>query len=197
MSFQLSFFFLFAVLFTQPALADDRTKVIDYQSLDFSCAVVNEAYVKTHTSETFSVDIQKVETDDSSKPFIALRVSKPFWFRKYSYSKKWTRFDTETWSLKDRDDPKFTDCQLLGDVLLDKVPTKHISARWHQFPFNADIEIWISIAHGRLIRTLRKYDEPRQFSSPSVLELYDYNPASASPPLSTSSNDSHSAAGGS
>jgi hypothetical protein len=175
---------LFAVSLTPPASAADGTKVIDFQSLDLSCAVVNEAYVKTHTTETFSVDIQKVETDGSAKPFIALKVSRPFWFQKYSYSKKWTRFDTDAWSLKDRDDPKFTDCRLVGDVLRDKVPTKHISARWHQFPFNADIEIWISVAHGRLIRTLRTYDEPREFSSPSILELYDYNPASASPPFS-------------
>ncbi len=155
---------------------------VDYGRLDPSCADVNEAYIKTHSTYTYSVSLQKLEANGTLKPFIVSMVSGNLGFERYVFSKKWKRFDASLWTVKDRDSPKFTDCWHRGDVVLDGVRAKYISTKWHQFPFIANMEIWISTEHGRLLRTVRHYDKPLEFSSASILEVYDYDPESANPP---------------
>ncbi|TDW16579.1 hypothetical protein EV128_13431 [Rhizobium azibense] len=147
--------------------------------LDPNCDAVNVAYSKTRGSKEYSDSVYQVKDDGSIELFVETRMTKTQAFGKFPRSKTWRRFDREVWSLFDRQGPKFTHCFFVENAEIGSQPAKHYKARWHKFPFNADISIWVSDKDGRFMKNLRRYDDPWEFSVQNVLEVFNYDPASA------------------
>ncbi|ULJ73577.1 hypothetical protein [Rhizobium gallicum] len=149
---------------------------------DPTCDAVNAAYVKTRQSREYSDTVYQVKEDGSIKLYIESRVTKTEAFERYAFSKEWRSFDPNAWSIFDRQGPKFTNCTFVENTKIGSEPAKHYNARWHKFPFSADIGIWVSDNDGRLMKNLRRYDDPWEFSFQNALEVFNYDPASAVAP---------------
>ncbi|WFU86333.1 hypothetical protein QA644_14470 [Rhizobium sp. CC1099] len=149
---------------------------------DPTCDAVNAAYVKTRQSREFNVSINKVKEDGSLEPYVEGRFTETEGVNIYAHSRRQQRFDRNNWSTVDQHGPKFTDCTFVESTKIGSEPAKYYNARWHRFPYSANSDIWVSDIDGRMMKTLRRYDDPWEFTFQNALEVYNYDPASAVAP---------------
>ncbi|MCS4091833.1 hypothetical protein [Rhizobium sp. BK176] len=150
---------------------------------DPTCDAVNTAYVKTRRSREYSEVIYEVDEDGSLDALREIRITKTKQFEKHPLASSWSTYDPDNWTIVDRDGPKFSDCSFGEEAKLGSEQATHYTARWHKFPYVADIDIWVSGKDGRTMKTLRRYDDPNwEFRTQAVIELYNYDPASAITP---------------
>lgn len=114
-----------------------------------------------------------MKADGSLSPYQVLQINKGKLFKKFSFSGKWQPSGEAYFPLKDRLGPTFTSCRLLsrtGKLL-------HYAAAWHEFPYEAKAELWISKDEHRLVRMLRRYPKGRSLQLPFAvaLDVYDYD----------------------
>ncbi|CCM79546.1 hypothetical protein [Rhizobium mesoamericanum] len=147
---------------------------------DPTCDAVNAAYVKTRRSREYSEVIYEVEKDGSLDALREVRVAKTKQFEKHPLARSWLTYDPDSWTAVDRDGPKFSDCSFGEEAKVGSEATTHYTARWHKYPYVADIDIWVSGEDGRMMKTLRRYDDPDwEFRTQAVIELYNYDPATS------------------
>ncbi|OWV99979.1 hypothetical protein [Rhizobium sp. R693] len=166
----------------QEAKRPDDASIVtrDVWKNDATCDAVNTAYVKTRRSKEYSEVIYGVKENGSLDAFREIRVTKTKHFERRPRSTEWMPYDPDYWSAVDRYGPKFSDCSLGETANVGSEPATYYTARWHKDPFSANIGIWVSDKDGRMMKTLRQYDDPTwEFPFQVVVELYNYDPASA------------------
>lgn len=144
---------------------------------DPTCRAVNYAYVATIGTWSYSKKIYNLKKDGTRKPYADIRVTRAGGYLKYAFGERWVEFDRSAWSTLDRFGPKFTACKHIKDG-------KEIRYRatWHEFPFEASADIWISAKDKRFIKVIRRYSDDWEYSFPVALETFDYDPKNAVAP---------------
>ncbi|MDX8526432.1 hypothetical protein RFM68_18185 [Mesorhizobium sp. MSK_1335] len=142
---------------------------------DPSCADVARIYDQFNRPMYYSITTYQLKDDGSLKLFQDLRVVNGHYYTRYSFSEKWLAHGLADFSSMSRMGPVFTSCKLMGkeDNLL------HYSATWHEFPYAAAAELWVSEDSRRLSKMIRRYpDRLWQFPFATAVELYEYDDGS-------------------
>jgi hypothetical protein len=151
---------------------------------DPSCTEVNRAYLKTRSYPNYSVDMPLIKSDGTRKPYKHFKFSEKGFLSKYAFQDQWKAFPRPTATIFDRgSEPKFTDCKLNGERKEAAHTLKLYTAEWHNFPFAAKTEIWISAEDGLIRRVMRHSpDDNWMFSEAMVEEVFEYHSPPPPPP---------------
>ncbi|WP_416066474.1 hypothetical protein ACK9YZ_10135 [Rhizobium sp. ZK1] len=147
---------------------------------DPSCAEVNYAYVVTRSTELYGAKFYDV-LPDGPRQFAEMYVDWHTAFYKTMDASTWDQTDRSGWSPLDRFGPKFRSCVLADENGEQGNEIRHFTATWHQFPYSAYADIWISVRDKWIVRVERRSMHPSEFkfgtTSGTVLEVFDYDRA--------------------
>ncbi|MBP1874915.1 hypothetical protein J2Z19_004648 [Ensifer adhaerens] len=152
---------------------------------DPNCEPVNRAYAATRSTDRYSVVLYQVSPSGDIKPHLEGRFTERAYFERdvSSSTGKWIQHSPPGWAIWDSKGPRFSECKIVGGVDGNSESGGHYTARWHGYPYEADAEIWISGGDKRLAKVVRRYRNGRwRFAFPNVLEVFNFDPASAAPP---------------
>lgn len=152
--------------------------------LDVGCKAVNDAYVTTRTTPTYSETIYSRKPDGSLelKQRIIVTGDLAYWSDYDAIN--WETTSRSDWSLFDGNGPKFTQCAHLQDEPSAEGVLQHFSVVWHKGDFIVPSEVSIFEKNGRFAKFLRDYEHvPWQFPFPVAVEIFDYDAAHAVSPV--------------
>lgn len=146
---------------------------------DPSCAEVNYAFVVTRSRPIYGEKFYDVLPDAPPEHFADQYVDQDTAFYKTVGDPTWSEGDRAGWSILDRFGPKFRTCVLVGEEGEQDNRIRRFTATWHQFPYSAYANIWISVAEKWFVRVERRSMHPSAFkfgtTSGTVLEVFDYD----------------------
>ncbi|WP_145965008.1 hypothetical protein [Rhizobium leguminosarum] len=149
---------------------------------DKSCYAVNRAYENMHNSGRFSFTISELQEDGHLRPYMEARAIDDVFY---------SRIENGVWDEDKRLPirtpldansglPIFTSCKEIGDSQTEGEPAFHYSAHWRRYKWSAAIDIWISKASGKFIKTISRYDQGAgEMPFPVAVQIMDYDRAHA------------------
>lgn len=158
---------------------------------DPDCEPLNRAYATTRGTDRYSVVLYRVASDGALTPQLQWRFTERDLFERdvSSNTGKWLRSNPPAWAIWDKMGPKFSSCTLVAKDSGHAGLGSKYTAKWHGYPYAADAEIWLSSDDQRFAKVLRHYQYGRwQFAFPVAMEVFNFDPASASRPAAFKSN---------
>ncbi|PDT45038.1 hypothetical protein CO661_25690 [Sinorhizobium fredii] len=152
---------------------------------DPNCAPVHRAFRATFATERLSAITYEVKPDGSLKAFGEARFTDAAVFERSlgSPSNRWIVSRRGAWSPWEEFGPRYSGCKLVAGNDPASRSGSRYTADWHGFPYEADVEIWLSEGDETVAKLVRRYPNSNwQFPFPNALIVYDLDPASAAEP---------------
>lgn len=150
----------------------------DTVATDPSCYEVNLSYIRSRSHPIYSENLDLISEDGSRRRYLRLEIDGHKARSWRVFDRRWIDVERPYDSVSDRTSPKFTDCVRLnsengtngtdGGLI-------HYTARWHESPYVAATDLWISAADGFMHRVRREFLENRwRFPAATVEETFVY-----------------------
>lgn len=153
---------------------------------DPNCVPVHGALRRTWSAESMSAMIYELKSDGTLKPHLEARFTDSTVFERNLSSErnKWVASRRIGWSPWGRFGPRFSGCKLAAKDSGEAQSGSRYTAKWYGFPYEADVEIWLSLGDNTVVKLLRRYSGTRwQFPFPNALLVFNLDPASAIEPV--------------
>ncbi|WP_413711650.1 hypothetical protein [Rhizobium sp. Rhizsp82] len=127
---------------------------------DPACLEVDKAYLMTRSAPSYTETWYRVETNGRSKLHSEFRANYMGGVYKLAVADKWIDSDRPPPTLLDRYAPIFERCKPLSRKSEDGVNYRRYSAKWHEFPYEATVEVFIR-PDGKVSKVSYKYLDGR------------------------------------
>lgn len=137
--------------------ADERPDEEPWE--DPSCREVWRAVIMTEVYPSFTSDLSLINEAGASRPFMRREITPTERREKRHFEKDWRtseRLGIEETSW-DRFEPRLTNCSLVGTENSSLGPSSHWRANWSNFPYKAEMDVWILTEHQLVGKSVRRY----------------------------------------